>query len=77
MPMTPGCQPSPAAKTSGRGAIAALDLVDRLRQHPRLDLAPLGVERVELLREAARLDRIVGRQQPRAEIGLRRPGRRH
>ncbi len=48
----------------------ALDRCHRLCQHLRLDRAALGVERVEMRGKLARLDRIVGRQEPRAEIGL-------
>ena len=44
-------------------------LLDRGLEHCLLDLPPLGVERVESLRQRPRLDWIVGGQQPHAEIG--------
>src|SRR6185437_5232182 len=54
-------------------SIAALDLVDRLRQHARLDLAPLAIERIKLLSDRARLDDTLARQQPRPQIRLPHP----
>ena len=69
MPMTPGCQPSPAAKTIGpSGALSTCAIA--ASSTSRFDLPPLGVEHVEMHGERARLARIVGRQQPRAEIGF-------
>jgi hypothetical protein len=40
-----------------------------LFQHARLDVAPLGIVGLELLRQRFRFIGIVGREQPRAEIG--------
>src|SRR5207302_1579584 len=54
----------------GAGAGIALDLGDRRLEDARLDLAPLGVEGVELAGEARRLRGVVGREQRRAEAGL-------
>ncbi len=72
MPTTPGCQPSPAAQTSG--AVAARRRL-RLGGHPhgRLDLAPLGVQRMEPRRERRGLVDVGGREQPRAEVGCADP----
>ena len=42
---------------------------DRRRQGPRLDVPPLAVVGVELPREFASDDRIIGREQARAEVG--------
>ena len=72
MPTTPGCQPSPAAQTSGPSAAGR-----RLRlgrgAHRRLDLAALGVQRVQPLGQRRRLVRVVGGEEPRAEVGRADP----
>jgi hypothetical protein len=70
MPTTPGCQPSPAAQTSGRVEPACLGLRQCRVAHAGFDLAPVGVERVEPPRQRHGLFRVVGGQQARAEIGL-------
>ncbi len=56
-----------------RAAAAVLDLRDRLRQNARLDLAPLGVVGVELLRQARASSGSSVDEQPRAEIGRADP----
>ena len=68
MPTTPGCQPSPAAQTSGPSAPRRRLRLGR-RPHRRLDLAPLGVEAVEAGGQRRRLVRVVGGEEPRAEVG--------
>src|SRR5205085_7921171 len=52
----------------GRRAVPALDLGDRGVEDARLDLAALGVVGVELARQPRRLERILGREQARAEV---------
>ena len=69
MPMTPGCQPSAAANTRAGDCGAGLDCRDRRLQRLRLDLAALVVVGVEARCELRGFLRIVGGEQPGAEIG--------
>ena len=71
-PTTPGCQLAAAVTTTApfsSSPSAASRLGFGLRQHDLLDRLALAVEPVELGGDAAGLDRIVGQQQLRAEIG--------
>ena len=70
MPMTPGCQPSAAAKTStGESLFWRSTSSIAASKRRALDLAALLVVAVEMLRPFGGERRVVGRQQPRAEIG--------
>ena len=68
IPTTPGCQPSPAAQTSGPSAPRPPP-APRRHPHRRLDLPPLGVQRVQPRRQRRRLVRVVGGEEPRPEVG--------
>jgi hypothetical protein len=69
MPITPSCQPSPAAARLG----PRLDLVDRLARDPLLDGLPLAVQRLELLRERLGLVGVLGQQQCERGFGPAEP----
>ena len=70
MPTTPGCQPSPAAQTSGASrprASAWASAASRTRASISRRSVFSSSSRSA---SAARLVRVVGGQQPRAEVGL-------
>ena len=69
MPMTPGCQPSAAAKTRAGDCGPASTVAIAASSVSRLDLAALAVVGVEAPGQFRRERRVVGREQPRAEIG--------
>ncbi len=73
MPMTPGCQLGAGGEGQHRRLRHRFDRGDRRRQGAGLDLATLAVVVVEALRQFGGERRIVGRQQPRAEIGRTHP----
>ena len=71
MPITPGCQPSPTAKTrAARAGAGALDLGGRRRLHLGLDGPPLLVVGVEARRQGRGFAGVAGRQQLGAQPGL-------
>ena len=61
IPITPGCQPSPASTYPGSGPAAHLRL--RLEADPRLDVAALAVGAIEFLRQLRGALGAVGQQQ--------------
>ena len=77
MPTMPGCQPAPAASSSGSPAASCGSTARCGRvQHAALDRLPLGVERVELarqLRPPRRRHRWSSRRAPRSERPIRPP----
>ncbi len=75
IPMTPGCQSSPEATTSGGAwqTAPSFDPVHRRGKHIGLDALPLLVELVELDGERPRFGLVVGREQARPHSGLADP----
>src|SRR5579864_769990 len=65
-----GMPPLARREHQRRVAVAAFDLIDRLRQDARLELAAFGIEYVKLACDRQDRGRIVARQQLGAEIGL-------
>ena len=85
MPMTPGCQPCPATTATfaadhndggAPDAQVVFDHRDGFIEYGLFDLAALLVQHVEFARDVRRFGRVVGREQPRAEIAAPYPAAR-